>query len=429
MITSLCVVPNGSAVSDQADQVRSEQAVAAQDVVFIAMENWDDVPRRFQPLARHVAQRHPADKVLFVGLPRNLSHAVWTFAFGDLAGPSVCPADGCGNIWVVRSWKLLPDTVPFCRRVNQFVYRATLRRSLRRLGVAAPVLWINPHWAEHVVGRIGEAAAVYDIGDDWTAFPQSDKAARLVRQQDAALCAKADAVVVVSDRLLQLKRAAGREPHLIPNGVDAAPYATASPDPQAATETGRWRRPILGYTGTVHPDRVDVELVRAVAQRWPGSVVLVGPDQLPPADRARLSLTNVHRIRPVAAAAVPGVMAAFDACIVPHRMTAFTDSLNPLKLWEYLATGKPIVATDVAGFRDFPDLVRLARTADEFVDAAHAAVAEGPTRSALRQAVARANSWDRRVDEVERVIRDCVRRRAADDARRTTALRDGPDAG
>ena len=175
--------------------------------------------------------------------------------------------------------------------------------------------------------------------------------------------------------------------------------------------------PVLGYTGTVHGDRVDVELVRAVAAAWPGSVVLVGPDLLGPADAARLDGPNVHRVGSVPYTDVPGIMAGFDVCIVPHRMTAFTESLNPIKLWEYLAAGKPVVSTDVAGFRDFPDLVSLARTAAEFVAAAHAAVGEvgtdaGHARAAARRAVARENSWDRRVDEVERVVRDSRRWRA-----------------
>jgi len=185
------------------------------------------------------------------------------------------------------------------------------------------------------------------------------------------------------------------------------------PLPEAAAQ---WIKPVYGYTGSVHPDRVDVELVREFAQRVKGTVVLLGPDMLPPQAKARLALPNVVIFGPVPYAQVPAYMRAFDVCIVPHRMSAFTESLNPIKLWEYLAAGKPIVSTDVAGFRDYPKLVRLARTADELVAAAHAAlaeagIAEGESLAAQRQAIARENSWQQRVDEIERVIEECLIRR------------------
>ncbi len=103
-------------------------------------------------------------------------------------------------------------------------------------------------------------------------------------------------------------------------------------------------------------------------------------------------------------------MRAFDVCIVPHKVTPFTESLNPIKLWEYLAAGKPIVATDLAGFRDFPDLVSITKTYDQFIAACLAAPYEDPKRPTLRQIEARKHSWHRRVDQIEQVLEHCVHR-------------------
>jgi glycosyltransferase involved in cell wall biosynthesis len=89
-------------------------------------------------------------------------------------------------------------------------------------------------------------------------------------------------------------------------------------------------------------------------------------------------------------------------------------SLQPIKLWEYLAAGKPIVATAVSGFRDHPGLVRLATGCDEFcrtLIAAAQEAAEGSQLAAQRQAVARQNSWTRRVDAIEEALRRAVDRR------------------
>jgi glycosyltransferase involved in cell wall biosynthesis len=181
-------------------------------------------------------------------------------------------------------------------------------------------------------------------------------------------------------------------------------------DSEPPAETRGWRRPVLGYTGTIHAERLDVELLEYVATKWNGSVVLIGPDYLPSELRCRLAAAGVILLGPIAYSQLPQFMRGFDACIVPHRVTAFTESLNPIKLWEYLASGKPIVSTRVAGFRDFPELVSLADNADQFRDAAAVAVRE-PTDSpvaAARIREASQHSWKVRVDAIEDIMRSCL---------------------
>jgi teichuronic acid biosynthesis glycosyltransferase TuaH len=93
-------------------------------------------------------------------------------------------------------------------------------------------------------------------------------------------------------------------------------------------------------------------------------------------------------------------------------MTPFTESLNPIKLWEYLAAGQPIVSTDVAGFRDYPDFVRIGADPRAFLTACHAALQEDPSVGQQRRRSAEGHSWSERVDVIENVIHDCLSRRA-----------------
>ena len=230
----------------------------------------------------------------------------------------------------------------------------------RRLGLISPILWINPHSASHLCGHTGEGLVVYDITDDWTSLKQSPEVTELVRRHDAELCRSADGVIVCSRLLFELKAPLLGERTkltLIANGVDSDHYQGVfdRTSPMAA-EASQWERPVLGYVGTIHPERIDVALVAEIArelqQRGGGSVVLVGPNHLQAPDMARLAAPNVYFTGAVPYSRVPEYMAGFDVCVVPHRVTAFTESLNPIKLFEYLAAGKPIVATDVAGFRE-----------------------------------------------------------------------------
>ena len=381
------------------------------DLIFVSLEDWDEVWRRNQFLCAGLARRFPDRKILFVGLARDVSHGLRRGRLGALraAPPVVVPQ--YPNVTLLHPLKVFPNTLAWGRRANQALLRRQVRRAASALGITRPLLWLNPHSAVHMAGRMGERAVVYDITDDWISLTQKDWLRRLTAAQDEALCRRADAVIVCSQKLFDMKREFARRLYLIPNGVDAAHYQrvqdSALPLPSPAVH---WPKPVLGYTGTIHPDRVDVGLIEALARRFArGTVALVGPNHLPAAEGARLrALGNVQITGPVPYAEVPDYMRAFDVCITPHRMTPFTESLNPIKLWEYLAGGKPIVSTDVAGFRDYPQFVRLAGTTEAFLEACAAALAAGQTGREARQAEARLHSWESRIDAVETVMRECL---------------------
>jgi glycosyltransferase involved in cell wall biosynthesis len=384
------------------------------DIIFVSMENWDDIWRRNQFVCREISGRWPQIKILFVGLARDVSNDIRRGRLNAFHKEATWCVPELPNVTVTRPLKLLPNTLSASRKVNEAMVRRYVRRVARDLGMREVVLWLNPHSAVHMAGRMGECGVIYDITDDWILPTQPDAQRDLVRRQDAELCRRADSVIVCSQRLFELKCEMARDLHLVPNGVDADHYRRGVDSGGELPEMAKaWAGPVLGYTGTIHPDRVDVELVEAVARKMRGgSVVLVGPNMLPGDQSERLrKCGNVFLPGPVPYAEIPNIMRAFDVCITPHRVTAFTESLNPIKLWEYLAAGKPIVSTDVAGFRDYPQFVRIASGADEFLAAAEAGMREGPHLRPARRAEARRHSWAGRVDQISAVLETCGAKR------------------
>jgi teichuronic acid biosynthesis glycosyltransferase TuaH len=387
------------------------------DVIFVSMEDWDVVWRRNQFLCAGLSKRHPDIKILFVGLARDFSHHLRRGRFMEMrraARTRTRSVPGLPNITVVQPLKLLPNTLRAGRRFNEFMARANIRRAAQGLGIKNPILHLNPHYAVHMVGRFNEVAVIYDVTDDWTQITQSPAMTRLTIAQDTELCRRAGAVIVCSQKLFELKQGVANNVTLIPNGVDAEHYRCVldggGPLPEA---TVAWRKPVLGYTGTVHPDRVDVGLMETLARRFSrGTIALIGPDMLEETDRARLrTCGNVRLTGAVPYAQVPEYMRAFDVCIVPHLVTPFTESLNPLKLWEYLAAGKPIVATQIAGFRDYPQFVRLASSTDDFARAVEDALHEDAALGEARCNEAHRHSWESRLDAYEDVVDGCLARR------------------
>jgi glycosyltransferase involved in cell wall biosynthesis len=383
-------------------------------LIFVSMEDWDDVWRRNQFICMEIARKSKNRRILFVGVQRNLLRCLRRWDWRALFTNPTWTVPGYPNIAVTTALRAFPERYQWGLGANEWITRRHVRKVAASLRIHDPVLWLNPHTAVHMLGRMGERAVIYDITDDWEEMNQSPSAKEVTKAQDARFGAEANAIIVCSPALLASKEAKfQRRVHLVPNGVDAEhyrPVADASlPVPVQARD---WRKPVLGYTGTVHPERVDVALVAALAERFAhGSIVLIGPNLLQKDDRQRLGkYTNVHMPGAVPYREIPDWMRAFDVCIVPHLVTPFTESLNPIKLWEYLAAGKPIISTPVAGFRDYPGLVRLAEDAESFARQVNAGLAEDSALAESRRTEARKHSWCSRVEQIEAIIQSCLTR-------------------
>jgi glycosyltransferase involved in cell wall biosynthesis len=371
------------------------------------MEDWDAIWRRNQFLCATLSRRFPDTKILFVGLPVNVSNRVrcgrW---WSDKDGPLSGTVEGYPNITVTRALKLFPDSITLGRKINEAMARFHIRSVATRLGMRSPLLWLNPHSAVHMAGRMSEGAVVYDITDDWALVPSfSERERTLIASQDQSLCKRADMVIACSDAIHASRLPCSKRVLLLPNGVDVEHYSGVmrrvnGTSNGAKGAKGALPHPVFGYTGTLHRDRIDAALLVRLARAFPsGSIVLIGPDHLDGETRARLAAErNIHLCGPAPYTEIPARMAAFDVCIVPHVVTPFTESLNPIKLWEYLASGKPVVSTAVAGFRDYGDLCHIAPDAEGFITRCREALGENGARSTERIAVARKNSWESRVD-------------------------------
>ncbi|RFC44158.1 MAG: Glycosyltransferase involved in cell wall bisynthesis [Verrucomicrobia bacterium] len=378
------------------------------DVIFISLENWDGVWRRNQFLCAEWLQRFPAMRLLFVGRTKDVSNAARTASREGLRRPTFEKSREFKGLSFLNPFKLLPNSFSLGRGINLRLLERQIRSAVKKAGLRSPLLWINDHCGEPLVGRLNERAVVYDITDDWTLMPAVGEEEReLIRKWDARLCAKADLVVVCSRALERSRRGLCRKIITVPNGVDAAHYRSCLEPPKQALDQDQARVPVFGYLGTLHGDRLDLELVEELARARPeAKVVLCGPDQLTGTERKRLrAQPNVQLLAQVHYKSVPRIIAGFDVCILPHRCTPFTESLNPIKLWEYLASGKPVAATPVAGFRERAHLCHLGAGRDGFLAACDEALREDGSRWPARLREAEANSWKARSEQLLEVFR------------------------
>ena len=372
------------------------------DLVVVSLESWDGVWRRNQHLVAGLLRTDRSLRVLFVEPPTDPLHAARTrqpprrgrglVAIDDVAGI------GAGRLWAWQGTKWLP------RRVDPGAdgrRAAGVRRAVDRLGWAAPIVWVNDPAGARLLELTGWPA-LYDITDDWLSAPRSSRElARLTTQEDSLVsrCAQ----VVVCSPGLGVRKGERRSVTLVPNGVDLAGYLVDPARPQDLPAG-----PVALYAGTVHPDRMDLDLTVRTAQALQGigRLVLVGPLPLTTGELDRLSAAGVVLLGPRPAERIAAYLRHADVLVVPHVVTAFTDSLDPIKRYEYQAAGRPVVSTPVAGFLDAGlPRVTVASAADF---PAAVATALGAARPGLLPPVdTTVPTWERRVGEM-RVVLDRV---------------------
>ncbi len=379
-------------------------------IIFISLEPWDEIWRRNQFICDGLLRRFTETKILFVQPPFDNSYALRTRKLGNIQYTQTCRSSGYGDrLQLLKPTKWFPNSLPLGRAWNEKHLVWQIKQAFRELDWVPTQLWINQHEAGHLLEAEIAPRSIYDITDDWTKFSGNQAQLELITKQDSTLCKSCDHVIVCSQQLFDDK-ASLVDPerlHLIPNGVHVDHYeAVANMSLPVHAVAQNWKKPIFGYTGTIHGDRVDVNLIASVAQSYPSATIsMVGPNLLEQTDQQKLDqFSNIVFTGPQPYSELPDIMRAFDVCVVPHLVTPFTESLNPIKLWEYLAAGKPIVSTNVAGFRDYPDLVRVADTSADFVSRLALAPVESPDLPALRQKVARQHTWDQRVAAVEALL-------------------------
>jgi len=384
-----------------------------ESLVVVSLEPWDEVWRRNQYLVTELMRADPALRVLFVEPPSDVTYAALRRTTprpgrGLRPGPDL---DGVGpsRLWLYEPTKTLP------RRVAPHYdeHRASrILRAARHAGLVRPTLWIN----DAGVAPLLDAGlpVLYDVTDDWLAADRPPAERERLRRDESAMLSRAGSVTVCSPALAASKgaeRPAGASPvTLVTNGVDVERYRTPAPRPHDLPP-GR----TAVYVGTLHSDRLDVDLcvTTSEAMDGDGTLVLVGPVALGPDDVRRLHEAGVVLLGPRPRDAVPAYLQHADLLVVPHVVDAFTDSLDPIKLYEYLAVGRPVVSTPVAGFRDAGRTVDVAK-GDGFADAV-VAVVQAP-RVASVAAPDDLPTWDRQ---------SALFRTALDDARSAT---NGPGA-
>ena len=406
------------------------------DIVCISSLDWGAMWTSKQQIMHRLAQ---TNRILYVEEPVTMLAPLKVPArwrrWGAVA-PHLERADA--GLWILTPPPMLPfgNMRPEVNRANQALLAHYVRWAMERLYFDEQyIFWTYLPASLALLDRLGvpeapatpgrsaaalpRAAAgrrpslvVYHCVDEHSAFPGFVDP-EVVRRYDDELTRRADLVVTTAENLRRAREALNPHTYTVFNAVDMEIFSRAlDPDLALPTDLAAIPAPRLGVVG-MHDSRLDVDALEALAQAdasW--QIVLVGPVKPGQVDEARLRRhSNIHLLGEKPRSELPGYLRGLAVALVPYRVGELTRNIFPLKLFEYLAAGVPVVVGGLPELRRFDGTIGVADGPEDYPRLVRQAIAEdGPSERAARVALAAENTWDHRVEQISALVAQALDR-------------------
>jgi glycosyltransferase involved in cell wall biosynthesis len=214
--------------------------------------------------------------------------------------------------------------------------------------------------------------------------------------------------VVVNNSSLYTKYGLQFNPHsyMVGQGCDVSLFNDKDHQIDAAEELKSFSHPVIGYVGALSGRRLDIGLIAYMAQQRPEwNIVLVGPEDEAFKNSELHQLSNIHFLGSRDSSVLPNYIKGFDICINPQLVNDATIGNYPRKIDEYLAMGKPTVATATEAMEYFREYTYLAASHKDYVDLIDLALLENSDKKEeLRRKFANSHTWENNVSEIYKAI-------------------------
>jgi len=370
--------------------------------LLIFADDWGRHPSSAQHLVSRLLGRHQVTWVNTIGMrPPRLDVSTVLRAWEKLCAWTAAgtkPPTSAGGPAVVAPYMWPRFRRPWERRLNRRLLTTQLRR--RSAAVRGEIVAVTtvPIVAD-LIGSLPVSRWVYYCVDDFAEWPGLDAAP--LREMEENLVRRADRVIAVSARLRdRLSKWRDDEIPVLTHGVELELWRNP---PAAGITLGEFERPRVVFWGLVDRrlDLATIERLGASMKR--GTILLVGPDNDPDPDVLDAPLVRRHPA--VAPEHLPALAAQADVLVMPYGDLPVTRMMQPLKLLEYLASGRPVVARDLPAVRAWDDCLDSAAGPDEFASAVLRRIDSGlsPEQASARQRLS-AEGWDLKAAEFERLV-------------------------
>lgn len=384
------------------------------NIVCFSAIDWDFLFQRAQHIAGGLAES--GYSVIYFNPPNNLPRKVHT---GKPTVQYVTDLAHYLRVGILRKKALVSPRLLIFNPVNYFGPRKTLQliflsfnmlmlKSLSLLYFQSSKIdiWLfcEPFYSSFVLPLIREGRIVYDCADESSGF--SNVSPYIVGAEEN-LIRKSSLITVTSTRLFKKIERINKNCFYVPNAVDFEHFHSATQIKKKPKEIENLKNPIIGFIGAIY-DWIDIDLICRLAEVHPEySILLVGPVHF---GQNRLKKhSNIITVGTKRYELLPQFLSFMDVCLIPFRINKLTLASNPIKLYEYLAAGKPVVSTALPEvMNNASHVVLIAKDHRDFIQKVEAAVNEthkGQENAALKRIrFAKENSWENRVQTIKELL-------------------------
>jgi glycosyltransferase involved in cell wall biosynthesis len=378
--------------------------------LIVLADDWGRHPSSCQHLIRHILPNRRVTWVNTIGTrPPALNWVTITRGFGKLkqwvglarkSPPKAVGGFGAGTQPLVLNPKMWPS---FRTRIGRGLNRRLLARALRPIAESGtpPIIITTLPLVADLVGRVRAARWLYYCVDDLTVWPSLD--GKTMLRMEAELVAKVDVAVAVSETLQTHLTKLGKPSHLLTHGVDLGFWRSPVPSdtPLSLGVLAEISGPLVVFWGVIDR-RMDVNFIRRLGEAMTGgTILLVGPQDNP--DSELLRLPRVRTLPALPFADLPALAARTAVFIAPYADLPVTRAMQPLKLKEYIATGKPVVVRSLPATTPWADCADVVETPEAFASAVLARLRDGvPEEQRRARTRLEDESWAAKAAQFER---------------------------
>lgn len=368
-------------------------------VLFWFMNDWGKYGRAYEKIAEQLSKKAEIRRVLCIFPPSEVEHhsIFRPFEYTKCSEKLFLLTPDSQIIINTSKW---PWRVR--KLINDVALDFALKRFIRAHGFSQKntILWVFPQhpYIYRLISLIPHRLLITQVVDNNVLKEnQSQKKRLLIQSQYEYLSHKADITITSSKLNYDLFSKISRNCYFFENAVDRLFISK----PSSLPCTIRKNRPRLGYVGCIS-ERTDIVLLDYVAKHKPEyDLVLAGPQEEKLDKYGILNLPNVTYEGCIPYNKVPEFLRTMDICLIPHKDTLYSRSMSPLKLFQYLGSGRPIVSTDVAGVKRWSNFVSIACNYQDFVEKIDEVLRNDSELLSLKRIeAAKLETWDKRVNEI-----------------------------
>jgi glycosyltransferase involved in cell wall biosynthesis len=305
--------------------------------------------------------------------------------------PPVLPFSGCS---------------PKIGSLNIKISSFFLKKALKKIGFYDYILWFYDPEAVEYLDYLNPYFTCYDCVDEFAAMPsyQHPKKKKNLLEKERRLIKRSTIVFTTSMSLFSSKKSLNPNTCLVENVGDFDHFNSfANVKSTAPSDFPKGDSPVVGFSGAVDPYKVDFELISYLAQQRPHwRIVLIGGiTDSKKNDFQFPKKKNIYYLGHKEYAELPRYLSQFDVCIIPYGINDYTQGVFPIKLFEYLATGKPVVTSSLPSLSNYSSIIRISESKQQFLSNIEDVLSnDSDTEKQARIGYAKENSWESRAERL-----------------------------